>query len=498
MITLCQRDEIAAWFNADLNYHFVELCPEETLRIGLTLKIPLLSEPAFRILVNERALEVAGGQPRTQPTRTIFGRRCSHFTDDAEPIARIVDHAGTAMADRYKAAVDRIFGNDFLDTLDNGQWKRLRSLDEIIPEASSTGPPLAVRSRYNRMMSEVRHAIRSTVDDVFRDGGAFLVDTTACMPLSGDSVDRDRTYTVPREELDGEQSFDKIWKGSLNQYQRALCPLFWRGFRCVHKGNMKRKFFASDVATEFCTEFTRAQQDGTIPSASADIGFLEDVDSYFGQLFSSVRRSLTSYAERMVDRGRDGEDFRFMVTPHLLLTLNDDEMNFLRLTDEETLFQADIPEADMGPIGPGPAFHTGHSVATSVSDVDVDFEQLAVASDDGTSTVVGSMAAQDGISTVYGRDRVLARSAGASVASEQFTDEDGMSAEYAAAELAVPAAHQARRGELMGIVEEDETDDDADDFVFSYEDESDVATDGDYSTGGDGDEDMDEDEFELV
>lgn len=403
------------------------------------------------------------------------------------------------MADRYKVAVDRVFGHEFLDTLDIVGWKRLRALDDIIPEASPTGVPLAVRSRYNRMMSEIHYAIRSTVNDIFRDGGAHLVDTAACMSLSGDSVDKDRTYTVPKEELNGEQCFDKIWKGSLNQYQRALCPLFWRAFRCVHKDNLKRKFFASDVAAQFYMEYTRAQREATIPPASADIEFLADALSYFDKLFADVRRGLTSYAERMADRGRDDEDFRFMVTPHLLLTLDDDEMNFLRLTDEETLFQADIPEADMGPIGPGPAFHTGHSVATSVSDVG--FEKLTVASDDGTSTVVGSMAAQDGISTVYGRDRVLARSAGASVASEQFTDEDGMSAEYAAAELAVPAAHQARRGGLMGIVEEDESDD-ADDFVFSYEDESDVATDGDYSTGGDGDEDMDEDmdgdEFELV
>lgn len=404
------------------------------------------------------------------------------------------------MADRLKAAVDTVFGDDLLDTLDIDEWKRLRTLDEVIPEVSPTDPPLAVRSRYNRMMSEIRHAVRSTVNYIFKDEGALLVHNPACTALSGDSADQTRTYTVPKEELNGEQSFDTIWKESLNQYQRALCPLFWRGFRCVGKDQMKCRF-NNDYATSFIREFLRAQREGTILSASVDVDFLSDVPSYFDQLFAHAKKGIIDYADRLADHGPEGEEFKFSITSHLLLTLDDNEMNFLRLTDEEALFQTDIPEADMGPIGPGPAFHTGRSVAAA-SDMtsDLDFERLTAASDDDDgTTVVGSLAVQDGISTVYGRGRVLAlRSAGASSAasSEPFTDEDGMGAEYAAAELAVPAAHlQGRREGLAGIVEEDESDD-VDDLAFTYEYESDDASDGDCSNGHDSDDD--EDDYELL
>lgn len=430
------------------------------------------------------------------------------------------------MADRYKAALDTVFSDDLLDRLDIYEWKELRALHEIIPKASSKSLPLPVRLHYDKMMGNARAAVRQAIDEVFHGGGVHLPDNIAYSPLLGRSwqgkslscleaeiVDSKRLYTVPKRELSGSQSFGAIWKNLLNQHQRALCPLFWQSFRNVTMKYMMDKFFATDVATDFILQFAKAQREGEILSAWSSIDFAADLSGYFRSLFQHVEDALRAFATRLVDR--DAEAFTYTATPHLLLNLNDEEMNFLRLADDETRFQADVPEADMGPSGPGPAFHTGHSVTSALN---LDLENLALESsvggddddDDGASTVVGSLVAQDGISTVFDRRRVLAAAAASSSASERFTDEDGMSVEYADAEYAVPAAHQSRGQVLADIVEEGESgeedlafelsdeEEEDDDNDLNMEDVSGGAVDGkdDGSKGGDGDED--EDDFELV
>lgn len=513
---------MTAWFNADLNYLFVEICPEEALRIGLTLKIPILSEAAFRILANERALEVAGGQPRFQPARTIFGRRCSHFTDDTESISRIIDHAGTAMADRYKSALDTVFSDDLLDRLYIDEWKELCALDEIIPKPCPTDLPLPVRTQYEKMMANARAAVRQAIDDIFQGGGAHLLEKNNHERLLGgswqakfstcldaDVVDAKRSYTVPKRELSGSQSFEMMWKHWLNQHQRALCPLFWQGFRYVSWVHMYDKFFSTttDITADFIDLFAKAQgqREQTLPASPLSIHALaDDPSGYFCGLFQHVVDALHAFATRLVDR--DGEAFAYTVTPHLLLTLDDDEMNFLRLADDETRFQADVPEADMGPSGPGPAFHTGHSVV-GASDLDADFENLAlVGDDDGASTVVGSLVAQDGVSTVYDRRRVLAAT---SSASERFTDdeEDSMSAEYVDSVRASLAARQSRGQVLEAVVEGEErqrSDEGHGAFGLSDDDEElegddeDEESDGSISEEKESDFEEGDDDFEIV
>lgn len=483
------RDEVAAWFNADRNYLFVELCPEETLRIGLTLKIPLISEPAFRILANERALEVAGGRPRSQNLRTIFGRRCSEFTDDTESISRIIDHAGTAMADRYKTAVDMLFSEDLLDRLNIPEWERLRSLDKIIPEAPSTGFPSLVRTHYDKLMSKIRGVVHQGIGQTYSHEGADLwavMKNNSDYDLLGASwqsknndclttekMDAMRAFTVPRREVDGNQSFICVWE-RLNQYQRALCPLFWQCIRDIKRAELTRQFSnGGDVASDFWFSHAMAQRKGTLPDSS-DFGLSLDMTKYFEDLFQHVEDGLRAWATPLVNR--DSNDFNHTVTPHLLLTLDDNEINFLRLAGDETRFEANVPEATMGPTGPGPAFHTGQSVL-SVSDLD--FESLAVVSNDGASTVVGSDVAQDGFSTVYDRHRVLARSSGPSVASEQFTD-TGVSTDCAEAQHAAPAEYHNSGQGPPHISEQGANDDSQDDSdsMSDMLDEDDEGNDG--------------------
>lgn len=473
---------------------FVELCPEETLYIGTTLKIPLIAEPAFRILVNERALEVAGGQPRSEPTTTIFGRRCSNLsgTDEVEAISRVVEHAGIAMAERYKAAVDTIKGDDLLDALDVSMWNDLRELENVIPKYPTKGMPLPVRVAYDEIMEGVRDAVRQEMARFYINGsnGSIMGSKPSDLPFLGsawvaqdtssltpEAIDELRSYTVPKRVLEGSLPFEKIW-ASLNEYQRALTPVYWQIFREIQADRMAATFFTlkkNDALSDFVKHFNDAKLTGQLAqNAHIDFG-PESVRDYFRALFKKVQDKVREYVMKLVDRGRSS-GFVYMATPHLLVNCNDDEMNYLRQEGDETRFQPHVPEADMGPSGPGPAFRTGRTVP-SISDMDL--EHLSVESDyGGASTVLGSVVAQDGVSTVFDRRRVLVGT-GSSVASDPFTDGDSaMENAYAEAEFAVPAAHQSH-GQDLDLLIEDDDEDQLEEFEF----QSDISGDEDEGAG---------------
>ncbi|KAJ4423739.1 hypothetical protein N0V82_001626 [Gnomoniopsis sp. IMI 355080] len=453
------RDEVVAWFNADMNHAFVELFPEETLHIGHILQTPLLSEPAFRILVNERALELAGGQPRSQPTTTLFGRRCSEFTgtDIAESISRMIEHASCAMAERYKNALDKLCGDNGLDLLGVPEWQELRALDQKIPKKSKDIKIRDVRVAYDKMIDMVRQMLRESVERRIAHGSEHpptdCVEHFRLQRLTVDRIEEKRALSVPKKDLSTTQSFHKVYN-SLNRYQRALTPFVWHSLIAMADdrdwSGLVGKELAVKSMRDFRVKFDIARREGKllgvmIPDLQWSITY-----GYCKELFKNIMEKLKDYVSPLVTR--DEHSFIHTMTPYLVLALDDHEMNFLRLADDESTFQTEAPETDLGPSGPGPAFHTGQTVP-SVSDLD--FEQLALESVDGSvSTIGGSLAVQDGISTVYNRNRVLARSAAPSVASEQFTDGDAMSVDYAEAEYEVPADHQTRGQSLAHMVEQ--------------------------------------------
>lgn len=456
-----QRDEVVAWFNADQNYTFVELCPEETLHVGLILKTPLLTEPAFRILVNERALEVAGGQPRLEPAATLFGRRCSNFTGTAvaESISRMIEHASNTMAERYKLALDGLCSDDALDLLNIPQWKELRALDDAISSRSGDANSPQIRARYDYMMAMVRQMFQDAVNRVVRwEGGDLpteLIDSDhndhfLRSGLTIEQIDEKRAFSVPQLELLSTQSFANVYT-CLNYHQRALTSMTWHGLIAMADdlSSLSSREVVADAVIDFSIEFEKARRGGKLLGPNVPGAYSLPIDDgSCDLLFQEIMTKLKDYVRPLVTR--DEQAFIYTIIPHLVLALNDHEMNFLRLADDERTFQTEAPETDVGPSGPGPAFHTGQTIP-SVSDLD--FEKLAIESDDGASTVVGSMAVQDGISTVYKRSRVLARSAAPSMASSQFTDGD-VSAEYSNAEFEVPADHQRHGQSLAQIVEQ--------------------------------------------
>ncbi|KAH8764399.1 hypothetical protein F5883DRAFT_523308 [Diaporthe sp. PMI_573] len=491
------RDHVVTWFNAGNNYIFVEVLPEETLRIASIIRAPVLAFAAFRILVNEHALVIAGGNVREQARKntTIFGRRssgCLSGTEQTDVVMRMVEHAGVAMAERYKQAIDDICGPNALAILDVPEWNQLTSLDRVIPSDLS----LPVRGTYNALLDEIRAVILRVVTKCVdnprtkRPNGVSRENFFSYVARSRwDMSETGLSYLVSQRYLHTSLSLSGVYSG-LNKYQRALCPFVWLELRGLSITDLIGTQEAYDAALAFSEAFEHAKNNKLIlPGSYPDI-FDNVPQGFFKFLFNHAVSSLSAYGASFSQRPDD--EFGYTITQHMVLSLSEKEMDYFGW--DETVYETDIPEAELGPTGPGPAFHTGTTVPSVSDSVVGGMDGKAIRSDDGTSTVVGSVVVQDGISTVYDRNRILTPSA--SLASERFTD-DAMSADVAYAEFAVPALHQSRGQALAMYVEgEQEASDDGlrgGDFQYEDDDDSDGFVESELSIE-EGDDDGDDDE----
>ncbi|KUI68254.1 hypothetical protein VM1G_04434 [Cytospora mali] len=436
------RDHVTAWFNEGNNFVFVEMLPEETIRIGTVLDIPAISEPAFRILVNERALVIAGGDPR-KSNRTIFGRKpsdCLTGTDDTEKIMQKIEHAGVIMAERYKNAIDNLCSSNALLLLGVPEWKKILDLGKVIPDDKALGVS------YNALVSAIQLQFREAVEQVINMPPADLPTDVNIQGMNED-IDIALSYSVSKNELFSGKSFEPVY-ATLNRAQKALCPLLWLGLRKMSMGYFIDLQDVQRAALKFSMDLRAAKKKGQLLPGSYPAGFDTYDADFFADLFDHAIDQLKIYVEPLISR--TNLDFNYLITPHMVLCLNEQEMGYFRFEDGMA-HENNIPETDLGPSGPGPAFHTGTTVLSASDSVTDDLENLTINSDGGASTVVGSKVAQDGYSTVYDRRQVLSQSE--SIASEHFTD-DAMSAEYAEAGAAVsaaPAAPASSTGNEMRI-----------------------------------------------
>jgi hypothetical protein len=131
------------------------------------------------------------------------------------------------------------------------------------------------------------------------------------------------------------------------------------------------------------------------------------------------------------------------MTRHMLLTLDNNELKFLPLwaggcnDDTGGVFEAELPPASWGPNGPGPAYHTGNTIPSTSSVSGSLAHEFSTMKFKG-STVVGSLDAQDSISTVFAPGHVIADNV--SIASESFDADEPEN--YQEARFVIPADHQ--------------------------------------------------------
>jgi hypothetical protein len=168
------------------------------------------------------------------------------------------------------------------------------------------------------------------------------------------------------------------------------------------------------------------------------------------------------------------------ITRHLLLTLTHNEMKFLPLwaggNNDGTggVFESYVPPTDMGPNGPGPAYHTGLTIPSAPPSLSGSFLDDITAFNVKGSTTAGSVDVHDSISTVYRPERVIV--ADSSITLESVSGNDS---EYDRARFEVPAEHQ-NMGQAVDLMVDsvDSSDDtmtigantDSDDSLDDFED----------------------------
>jgi hypothetical protein len=468
------RDRIAQWILQ--NPRFIEVLPEEALRIGFNLQLPQITQSAFRILVNELAIREAADEKTTKQGQrvTAFGRKLEDIGDEH---SNIIQHAARAFIERLKSQFEEISRPDVFDLWDIPQWKRLRQIEHVLTRDN------------DGTFGDALDALRILMEALPRklaDRADFALNVEKAWTGDYGEMDRDRaTYVAPKDF----QSLMFIM-AAFNSTQRLLCPFFYRhlsdkltiglfsGQYATHPNCRGKKFpqLVRELEAELQAIVNRNPRVAYDESWSA---VFDDNGPFMAPLLKSffVKSPLINLYGMETDVLHRMEPFanswvrvdKNMVPPlnitrHMLLTLNHNEMKYLPLwaggNDDGTggVFEESLPPAVMGPNGPGPAYHTGLSIPSAPPSLSGSLMEEIREMNIRGSTIAGSVDAQDSISTVYRPDHVIA--AGSSVGSESFTENNS---DFENARFAAPADHQGV-GQTIGMLV-DSMDEDSDDTL---------------------------------
>ncbi|POR39627.1 Uncharacterized protein TPAR_00179 [Tolypocladium paradoxum] len=375
--------------------------PEEALRIGFALEIPQVTQCAFRILVNEMALsEAATDDAKREVSRmTVFGRRLGKCGDE---LNNLIQHAARALVERLRRLELLLTTGD--ESVCRAALEKLRQLMKALPDA--------VASKFN-------DAAREHIND-------------ARPMLWSIAMDR-ATYVLP-------QDFEKLSDILCNEnlVQKLLCPFTYNdlGERCswaLYLGLPRPAMVCTDEWAEFLD--TLKDCNGSLKYHAVKLP-LVDLDRLEWEVKDVLRPLTLSWIRYDIDPPPN-------ITRHMLLTLTINEMKFLPLWaggfDDGTggVFESFVPPTDMGPNGPGPAYHTGRTLPSAPPSIsDSMIEDMSAMRLKG-STTAGSIDVHDAVYTVSRPDTVIADDV--SVMSDAFT---ANTAAYHEAKFAVPAEHQ--------------------------------------------------------
>ncbi|PHH71706.1 hypothetical protein CDD83_5122 [Cordyceps sp. RAO-2017] len=451
------------------NAAFIEVLPEEALRLGFAIRSYQLTQCAFRILVNELALgEAAADTARRPPSRTtLFGRRRGECGDELD---NAVQHAARALVDRLSATVARLESPTLFDEWAIRDWAKLRRLEPLLARGGTPRCEGAL-ALLRRLMAALPAAVMAKLEAAARH------------PERDDemlwSMDVDRaSYVRPRD-------FERLRTvmAGFNLTQRLLCPFVYNELAsaCADPpprrdppvlGRARHVCLLAELETALQTV---AACDLVPPYDDAWDEFLEAPTEAAGARRPKLPLVSLGGMDREVKDAlrplylswiRHDIDPPLNMTRHLLLTLTINELKFLPLwaggLDDGTggVFGRFVPPTDMGPSGPGPAYHTGRtlpqSATSSAPDTLAADDEFSVLSTEDGAAAASVRAAHGHASTAHGPEAggggFSSADDMASVLSDSFT---ANGTDYQDARIAVPAEHQAAPGPTNAAEEDD-------------------------------------------
>lgn len=443
------------WFSAPPNTKFIEMFPEESFKIALKLQMRDVVVAAFKILVNERAVDHAATIPLLKlPPFTWMERKREDYGDLPEDP---IEHASRAFADRMKQKLDMLLSDEIFELMDIPQWKKFKYFGNIIEEAAkfaTSGARLELLVSYQTSNLALLDAFRLHIQD--------SLDRNTPENHLASLIIAQRAHYGPSE---GQTPVNILHEG-LNNYQKACLPFLWGNLRDhfpdyhLFKYRKCQGAFITNLANEFSRRLHRAflTKDIIINEAHVNNLFPDNPGVGFNlELFHIQLDAATRAFSRTIMAPSDPDAdsiIPFLMSDHLLLNLDEGEMKYLPLWaggwDDGSggVFQEEIPMTDMGPSEPGPNYHTGHTIASNSSNFGTDststiggytpssgFSDLGMDGLDlGDNTAARSMDAQDSASVSTGTLGVV------SVTESEFSHGD--SDVFGEARYAQPAEHQ--------------------------------------------------------
>jgi hypothetical protein len=405
------RDTALAWITA--NPVFIEMLPEEALSLASSLELPQVARLAFNILVHEAAIEGFGEEDAKQSKLTVFGRQKGQLGDE---LSNLVQHGASALMDRVMKSLDWFEKGQTLIGWSPPQVKTLSEIEEII-HIEYDGD-LQALTHVDGMRAALRYP-----------SGMDVVSGCNSNALSGadgnvlSEMDMCRAKYV-EYGANGSEDFVGLRAilSRLRPEQKLVCPFIYHGIRDRFRHWAFENTFDTSISAH--EQLKRALQ-GLTEKYLNPVNIFPNFDMDTFRFEIAARAQTWTWLET---RGPDTKDIQGLNSPlplHMNLTLTRHEMKYLPLwaggENDGTgrVFAPVLPPAEMGPNGPGPAYHTGFSEAPSLpEEILNEIEEMRLRA----STVVGSNNAQDSLSTVYSRHQVIAT--GSSIASESFVDDD--------------------------------------------------------------------------
>ncbi|KAK1596348.1 uncharacterized protein LY79DRAFT_509553 [Colletotrichum navitas] len=483
------RDPVLQWIMSPNNTVFIEVLPEESLQMGVALRLDQITRSAFRILVNELALEEAArpnGTPKAA-AYTVFGRRRHDPGDD---LNNLIQHAARAMVERVSGLVNRLVSETIFDDMQNPEWLRLQNLIGML---SNYPDDKSIRSAKYHALSLAKF-LRNTWNDIVVHN---LLHKPLDSLLSRKADDHRATYVDVRHFVPLEVVYYRF-----NNVQKALCSFVyeavgveWSSIACVFSiGPQRRRFqiMVNDLRIALEKLVRNHTELGQDPACRELLNLpqtvFDDISAkrFSSTIYDSPQAAFDDIAFEVSihdflvpfhqECNRADFEIKMEVTPHLLLNLHHNELKFLPLwaggNDDGSggVFEDSLPPADYGPAGPGPVYHTGVTIPSDASSTSGSISSVLghLRLEGGSTIGPGSIDVQDGISTVLNPAKVVADDR--SIRTESFTDGES---EYGNARYAVPADGQSIADAFSAAVLDEAPDQSNSGASVNFEEEND-------------------------
>jgi len=484
------RDHTTSWIMADTK--FIEALPEEALRIAFALELPQIARFAFSILVNEAALENVGENQSTKhrASLTVFGRQKGNLDDE---LRNLVQHAASALFDRLTQSADWLTDEQNISSSPPRELEKLNKTEAVLQRHLKPGRAHDLVADTLSQITKLKILLQRKINlamDMPTGHNAWRITASTYEEMD-----------MWRSTFADHDTFTDI-KGilaNLNHKQMLICPFLYHSIQDRFSNGLGSTLLRHTAGVESVDQLIHRIQIDLEVLANARPEFAQD--PFIQSLFESVeeffrpsypllrlpildeRKLFDELYERVQNWvwletcGPQGEDIKPLITFYMNLTLTNNEVKYLPLwaggrnDGSGGVFEDDLPPAEMGPNGPGPAYHTGLSISQSISEsLTDDVGRLEIRG----STEVGSVDVQDGVSTVYAPNHVIA--AGSSIASESFVDDED---DFQNVRFEVPADGQASGQAIDMIVGSVDTDmsDTTDEHDFDWLSDSDASDD---------------------